>query len=56
MLDYLVDAALVSQKAKADKLDEEPGFQAKIAYAKDKVLMETMLSTITKSAIWPFEM
>lgn len=50
VLDYLIDAALVSQKAKADKLDQTPDFPAKVEYAKDKVLMESVLGVVTKDA------
>ena len=49
VLDYLVDSTLVAQKAKADGADKTPGFAAKMEYAKDKVLMETILTTIAKS-------
>ena len=49
VLDYLVDATLVAQKAKANGADKTPDFAAKMEYAKDKVLMETMLTSIAKS-------
>ena len=50
LLDYLIDGALVAQKAKADKLNQSPDFTAKMAYAQDKVLMEAMLTRIAKGA------
>ena len=50
ILDYLIDGALVSQKAKADKLDQKPDFSHKLAYANDKILMEAMLTEIAKTA------
>ena len=49
VLDYLIDSALVAQKAKSDKLDQTPDFGAKMEYAKDKVLMEALLTVIAKS-------
>ena len=49
VLDYLVDSTLVAQKAKADGAEKTPDFAAKLEYAKDKVLMETMLTGIAKS-------
>ena len=50
LLDYLIDGALVSEKAKADKLDQTPEFGKKVDYAKDKILMESLLTVIAKSA------
>jgi len=49
VLDYLVDSTLVAQKAKSDKLDQTPDFSAKMEYAKDKVLMESLLTIIAKT-------
>ena len=49
VLDYLVDSTLVAQKAKQDKLDQTPDFAAKVSYAKDKVLMEALLTVVAKS-------
>ena len=49
VLDYLVDSTLVAQKAKNDKLDQTPDFSVKMEYAKDKVLMESLLTGIAKS-------
>ena len=49
VLDYLVDSTLVAQKAKADGAEKTPDFAAKMEYAKDKVLMEAMLTGIAKS-------
>jgi peptidyl-prolyl cis-trans isomerase C len=50
LLDYLIDGALVAQKAKADKLDQTPDFSQKLVYANDKILMEAMLTFIAKDA------
>jgi peptidyl-prolyl cis-trans isomerase C len=50
VLDFLIDEQLVVQKAQADKLSESPDFAKKLAYLRDKALMETLLSNIAKSA------
>jgi peptidyl-prolyl cis-trans isomerase C len=50
VLDYLIDATLVAQKAKSDKLDETPDFGRKLVYANDKLLMEAMLTKIAQGA------
>lgn len=51
VLDYLIDAQLVAQKAVADKLDKGPDFTAKLAYLREKVLMEGVLGEIAKTAV-----
>lgn len=50
VLDYLIDSALVAQKAKEEKLDEAPDFGRKLVYAHDKLLMEALLSKIAQTA------
>lgn len=50
VLDYLIDGNLVAQKAAADKAGDSPDFAKKLAYAKDKLLMETVLTKIAKTA------
>ena len=50
VLDYLIDSALVAQRAKDDKLDDSPDFGRKLLYAHDKLLMEAMLTQIAKQA------
>src|SRR5579872_779878 len=50
VLDYLIDLRLVARKAAADKLDASPDFARKAAYAHDKLLMETLLGSVAKSA------
>ncbi len=50
LLDYLIDGTLVSEKAKADKLDQTSDFGKKVDYAKNKILMESLLTVIAKSA------
>ena len=49
VLDYLVDSTLVSQKASAEGAEKLPDFAPKMAYAKNKVLMESMLTNIAKT-------
>jgi peptidyl-prolyl cis-trans isomerase C len=50
ILDYLIDARLVAQKAEADKMGEGPEFAKKVAYYRDKVLMEDLLGKVAKDA------
>lgn len=50
ILDFLIDEQLVVQKAQADKLAETPEFAKKMAYLRDKALMETLLGNVAKSA------
>ncbi|WP_084704881.1 peptidylprolyl isomerase [Beijerinckia mobilis] len=51
LLDYLIDAELVAQKAQADKLDKTQDFAARLAYFREKLLMEVLLTQIAKSAV-----
>ena len=50
VLDFLIDEQLVVQKAQADKLAETPEFAKKLAYLRDKALMETLLGDVAKNA------
>lgn len=50
LLDYLIDGELVAQKAKADKLDQTPDFPEKLAYYREKLLMQSLLSKVAKEA------
>jgi peptidyl-prolyl cis-trans isomerase C len=50
IVDFLVDEQLVVQKAQADKLGETPDFAKKLAYLRDKALMETLLGDVAKKA------
>jgi peptidyl-prolyl cis-trans isomerase C len=50
ILDYLIDAKLVSQKAEAEKMGEGAEFAKKVAYYRDKVLMEDLLGKTAKDA------
>jgi len=49
-LDYLIDLKLVSAKAMADKIDQDPEFQRKFAYFRDKLAMEALLAKVGKEA------
>jgi peptidyl-prolyl cis-trans isomerase C len=51
LLDYLIDGELVAQKAVADKLDKAPDFPQKLAYYREKLLMEAVLRKIAKDAV-----
>ena len=50
LLDYLIDGTLVAQKAATAKVDQAPSFAQKLAYARDKLLMESQLTEIAKNA------
>lgn len=50
VLDFLVDEQLVVQKAQADKIAETPEFSKRLAYLRDKALMEILLGNVAKSA------
>jgi peptidyl-prolyl cis-trans isomerase C len=50
VLDYLIDLKLVAKKAEADKLDAGADFARRLAYYHDKLAMETLLTTVAKSA------
>ena len=50
VLDFLIDEQLVVQKAQADKLSETPDFTKKLAYLRDKALMELLLGNVAKQA------
>lgn len=50
VLDFLIDEQLVVQKAQADKLAETPEFAKKLAYLRDKALMETLLGDVAQKA------
>jgi peptidyl-prolyl cis-trans isomerase C len=50
VLDYLIDGALVAQKAETEKLGDTPDFQKKLAYYREKLLMESMLGKVAKDA------
>lgn len=53
---YLIDVAILAQAASTRKLEATPDFAARLAYAKNKVLMETLLNDVTKTAATEAEM
>jgi peptidyl-prolyl cis-trans isomerase C len=50
VLDYLIDLRLVAKKAVDDKLDAGPEFDRKLAYYRDKLEMESLLTGVAKGA------
>lgn len=56
LLAYLIDLTALAQAASAKKLESGPDFAARLAYAKNKVLMEALLGDITKTAATEAEM
>ncbi len=56
LLAYLIDLTALAQAASAKKLEGSAEFAARMAYAKNKVLMEALLGDITKTAATEAEM
>jgi peptidyl-prolyl cis-trans isomerase C len=50
VLDYLIDLRLVAKQALADKLDSTADFARRLAYYRDKLAMEGLLTNVAKSA------
>jgi len=50
VLDYLIDLRLVAKQALADKLDGTADFARRLAYYRDKLAMEGLLTNVAKSA------
>jgi peptidyl-prolyl cis-trans isomerase C len=50
LLDFLIDGELVAQKALAEKADQTPEFAKKLAYQREKLLMEGVLEQVAKTA------
>jgi peptidyl-prolyl cis-trans isomerase C len=50
LLDFLIDGELVAQKALAEKADQTPEFAKKLAYQREKLLMESVLEQVAKTA------
>ena len=51
IVDYLTDLKIVAKQADKDKLSEAPDFAKKLAYFRDKALMEALLAKSTKAAV-----
>lgn len=56
IVSYLIDVSILAQAASAKKLETSPEYVSRLAYAKNKVLMETLLNDITKTAATEAEM
>jgi peptidyl-prolyl cis-trans isomerase C len=56
LLAYLIDVTALAQAAAAKKLDAAPDFAQRLAYARNKVLMEALLNDSSKSAATEAEM
>jgi len=56
LLSYLIDITLIARAGEAKKVDENPTFPRKLAYARNKVLMETLLEQESKGAVNEKEM
>ena len=50
LLTYLIDVTLIAQAAEEQKLADTPGFDRRLAYARQKVLMEALLDKASKDA------
>lgn len=51
LLTYLIDIAIIAKAAERRKLEQEPGFDRRVAFARQKVLMEALLEDETKKAV-----
>ena len=50
LITYLIDIAILAKAAEAQKLAEVPGFDRRVAFARQKVLMEALLDQESKAA------
>ncbi|MDB5544854.1 MAG: peptidylprolyl isomerase, partial [Hyphomicrobiales bacterium] len=50
LLDYLIDLKIVARKAEAEKMDGGADFARRMAYQRDKALMEGLFGKIAKDA------
>ncbi|MDE2578267.1 MAG: peptidylprolyl isomerase [Hyphomicrobiales bacterium] len=50
LLDFLIDGKLVAQKAEAEKIADTEEFKRKLAFYREKLLMETYLGKLAKDA------
>lgn len=51
VLSFLTDMTLIAQAAAAQKLDQTPAFQERLAYARTKALMEALMNAEAKKAV-----
>jgi peptidyl-prolyl cis-trans isomerase C len=51
LLSYLIDVTILATAAEQQKLQEAPGFARKLAFVRNKVLMESLLDQATKAAV-----
>ncbi|MFN3889936.1 MAG: peptidylprolyl isomerase [Beijerinckiaceae bacterium] len=50
IVDYLIDMRLVARKAEADKIGDSAEFARRMAYLRDKALMEGMLTRVARES------
>ena len=53
VVDYLIDLKLAAQQAEKEKLGDTPDFARQMAYQHDKVLMQSLLGDVAKTALTP---
>jgi peptidyl-prolyl cis-trans isomerase C len=51
VLDYLIDMRLAARKAEADHFAESTEFKRKLAFLRDKALMESLLSKVARESL-----
>jgi peptidyl-prolyl cis-trans isomerase C len=51
LLAYLIDVTILATAAEAQKMQDGPGFARKLAFVRNKVLMEALLDQATKAAV-----
>lgn len=50
LLSYLIDITIIAKAAEARKIDQTPNFDRRVAFARQKVLMEALLTKESKDA------
>ncbi|HRJ68983.1 MAG TPA: peptidylprolyl isomerase [Beijerinckiaceae bacterium] len=53
LIDYMIDLRLISRAAEKEKLGEGPDFARKLAYMRERALMETLMARIGAEATTP---
>jgi peptidyl-prolyl cis-trans isomerase C len=51
ILDYLIDMRLAARKAETDRFAESADFKRKLAFLRDKTLMESLLSQVARESL-----